>query len=131
MHSHNMTTQDMPLPTAQNADGSSGEQLAPDAPPVSPPVPRPHGTSPSRRAVVTAAGTSALTAGLTTASAAPASALSPATAPSTVPAATPPGTDPQAYTTVARAIAVYDEHDKPLAPAYLKVIDNGLPASRA
>ena len=87
--------------------------------------------SPSRRAVVTATGASALAAGLTAASAAPATALSPATTPSTAPATAPPGTDPRAFTTVARAIAVYDEHDSPLVPSYVKVIENGLPASRA
>ncbi|MGW1291047.1 FAD-dependent monooxygenase, partial [Streptomyces sp. NPDC002586] len=81
--------------------------------------------------MVTATGASALAAGLTTASAAPATALSPAIAPLTVPAEAPPGTDPQAYTTVARAIAVYDEHDQSLVPAYLKAIENGLPARRA
>ncbi|NUR00842.1 MAG: NAD(P)-binding protein [Streptomyces sp.] len=86
---------------------------------------------PSRRAVATATGVSVLAAGLTAASAAPATALSPAIAPLTVPAGAPPGTDPQAYTTVARAITVYDEHDRSLVPAYLKAIDNGLPASRA
>ncbi len=86
---------------------------------------------PSRRAVVTATGASALAAGLTAASITPATALSPATAPATAPAAVPPGVDPKAFTTVARAIAVYDEHDKSLVPTYLKAIDNGLPASRA
>lgn len=81
--------------------------------------------------MVTATGASALAAGLTAVSAVPATALSPATAPSTAPAAVPPGIDPKAYTTVARAIAVYDEHDKPLVPAYLKAVKNGLPASGA
>ncbi|GAB7035832.1 FAD-dependent oxidoreductase [Streptomyces sp. NPDC021749] len=85
--------------------------------------------------MVTATGASVLaaglTAGLTAASVSPATALSPAAAPSAAPAAVPPGTDPQAYTTVARAIAVYDEHDKPLVPTYLKAIENGLPTSRA
>ncbi|ANP51224.1 monoamine oxidase [Streptomyces griseochromogenes] len=100
-------------------------------PDVSIPSTRATDALPSRRAVVTATGASALSAGLTAASAAPATALSPATAPSTAPAAAPPGTDPRAYTTVARAICVYDEHDRPLVPAYLKVIENGLPASRA
>ncbi|BDM69340.1 hypothetical protein HEK616_28270 [Streptomyces nigrescens] len=43
----------------------------------------------------------------------------------------PPGIDPRAYTTVARAIAVYDEHDRSLVPTYLKAVENGLPTSRA
>ncbi|GHI02026.1 hypothetical protein Scel_03470 [Streptomyces cellostaticus] len=81
--------------------------------------------------MVTATGASALAAGLTAASVAPATALSPATAPSTAPATVPPGVDPTAYTTVARAIVVYDEHDKPLVPGYLKAVEQGLPASRA
>ncbi|MEV5878444.1 FAD-dependent oxidoreductase [Streptomyces sp. NPDC052101] len=108
-----MNTSDLTTATTQTTDASSD--------------PGSRGTRPSRRAVITATGASALAAGLTTASAAPASALSPALAPLTV----PPGTDPAAYTTVARAIAVYDEHDRPLVPAYLKAIENGLPASRA
>jgi monoamine oxidase len=72
-----------------------------------------------------------LAAGLAAASATPATALSPAALPSVAPAAVPPGTDPKAYTTVARAIAVYDDNDKPLVPTYLKVVENGLPARRA
>ncbi|MFB7473467.1 flavin monoamine oxidase family protein [Kitasatospora sp. NPDC056184] len=72
-------------------------------------------------------GASVLAAGLTTASAAPATALAPAVAPAVV----PPGTDEQAFTTVARAIAVYDEHDRPLVPGYLKIVRDGLPAARA
>lgn len=99
-----------------------------------PDIDTPLGT-PSRRSVVTATGASALAAGLAAASAGPATALSPATAPSTVPAAVPavapPGTDPRAYATVARAIAVYDEHDESLVPAYLRIVENGLPARRA
>lgn len=97
----------------KNTDASSEEQLASDASRASHPSPRSHGAQPSRRSVVTATGASALAAGFTAASVAPATALSPATAPSTAPAAVPPGLDPKAYTTVARAIAVYDEHDKP------------------
>ncbi|KUL34416.1 flavin-binding oxidoreductase [Streptomyces sp. NRRL F-4489] len=86
--------------------------------------------TPSRRSVVAATGASALAAGLATglASAAPATALSPGTAPAVAPADVPPGIDRKALTTVARAIAVYDEHDKPLVPTYLKIIKDGLPA---
>ncbi|MFD3659986.1 FAD-dependent oxidoreductase [Streptomyces sp. NPDC058659] len=87
--------------------------------------------APSRRSVVTATGASALAAGLAAASAGTATALSPATLPSTVPSVVPPGTDPGAYATVARAIAVYDEHDESLVPAYLRIVENGLPARRA
>ncbi|MFE7548592.1 flavin monoamine oxidase family protein [Streptomyces gardneri] len=98
-------------------------------------TPTPDISTPSRRSVVTATGASALAAGLAAASAGPATAWSPGTAPSTtptaVPAAAPPGTDPRAYATVARAIAVYDEHDEPLVPAYLRIVENGLPARRA
>ncbi|AQS66030.1 FAD-dependent oxidoreductase [Streptomyces pactum] len=92
--------------------------------------PAPHLTTPSRRSVVTVTGTSALAVGLTAASAASATALSPATAPAIPPAVVPPGTAPQAYRAVARAIAVYDQHDKPLVPAYVKAVNGGLPASR-
>lgn len=94
-------------------------------------APRSPGVRLSRRAVVAASGAGALAAGLTAASATPATALSPAAAPPPAPAAVPPGTDPKAYTTVARAIAVYDDNDTSLVPSYLKVIENGLPASRA
>ncbi|MFF8835443.1 flavin monoamine oxidase family protein [Streptomyces sp. NPDC015130] len=87
--------------------------------------------SPSRRSVVTATGASVLAAGLAAATAAPATAWSPATAPVTAPAAAPPGTDPRAYATVARAIAVYDGHDEPLVPRYLRIVENGLPARPA
>ena len=121
----------MSIPITKNTDASSGEERAADASPASHPLPPSHGGQPTRRAVVTATGASALAAGLTAASVAPASALSPATAPSTVPAAAPPGTDPKAYTTVARAIAVYDENDKSLVPAYVKAVESGLPAGRA
>ncbi|MFF2348322.1 flavin monoamine oxidase family protein [Kitasatospora sp. NPDC058115] len=86
---------------------------------------------PSRRSVVTVTGASVLAAGLTAASAVPAGALAPAAAPALAPAAAPPGTDEQAYTTVARAIAVYDEHDRPLVPGYLKIVRDGLPTARA
>ncbi|MFF7455507.1 flavin monoamine oxidase family protein [Kitasatospora sp. NPDC008115] len=90
---------------------------------------------PSRRSVVTITGASVLAAGLTAASAAPATALAPAAvpavAPAVAPAAVPPGTDEQAFTTVARAIAVYDEHDRPLVPGYLKIVRDGLPTGRA
>ncbi|PNE37080.1 flavin-binding oxidoreductase [Streptomyces noursei] len=120
----------MTTPSTKNTGVSSGEPLASDASPVSPPSPRPPGAQLSRRTVVTATGASALAAGLTAASVAPATALSPAVAPLTAPAAAPPGTDPTAYTTVARAIAVYDEHDRPLVPTYLKAVENGLPARR-
>ncbi|MFE6992125.1 FAD-dependent oxidoreductase [Streptomyces pharetrae] len=85
---------------------------------------------PSRRTLVTAAGASALAAGLTAASTSPATALSPATVPSIAPATTPPGVGSEAYTTVARAIVVHDEHDKPLTPRYLDVVEHGLPPSR-
>ncbi|MBA8977157.1 flavin monoamine oxidase family protein [Streptomyces calvus] len=97
----------------------------------SPRPPAPRATTPSRRSVVTATGASALAVGLTAASAASATALSPATAPAITPAAAPPGTDPDAYRTVARAVVVHDEHDKPLVPSYVKAVDNGLPAGRA
>ncbi|MEU9187308.1 FAD-dependent oxidoreductase [Streptomyces sp. NPDC048484] len=90
-----------------------------------------HGASPTRRSVVTVTGATALAAGLTAATIAPATALSPAAVPSTAPAAVPPGIGPTSYTTVARAIVVYDEHDKSLVPAYLKAVENGLPPSRA
>ncbi|MFD8543322.1 flavin monoamine oxidase family protein [Streptomyces sp. NPDC059649] len=124
----------MTLPSTNGPDASGEKQLASDALPATHAAPRSHEAQPSRRAVVTATGASALAAGLTAASlasAAPATALSPATAPSAAPAAVPPGIDPKAYTTVARAIAVYDDHDKSLVPTYLKAIENGLPASRA
>ncbi|MFE2556188.1 flavin monoamine oxidase family protein [Streptomyces sp. NPDC059352] len=107
-----MTTQNTPTPDANTSHGTSG-------------------ALPSRRSVVTVTGASALAAGLTAATVAPATAFSPATAPSAVPAAAPPGTDPRSYTTVARAIAVYDEHNESLVPAYLRAVENGLPASRA
>ncbi|MCK7622820.1 FAD-dependent oxidoreductase [Streptomyces sp. RS10V-4] len=91
---------------------------------------RPTGAArPSRRSVVAATGASALAAGLT--AAAPATALSPGSAPAAAPAAAPPGIDPTAFTTVARAVLVYDEHDRPLVPGYVKVIRDGLPAGRA
>ncbi|MER7519134.1 FAD-dependent oxidoreductase [Streptomyces sp. NPDC126499] len=80
--------------------------------------------------MVTASGATALAAGLTAASAAPATASPPGTVPATIPSSLPPGTDPSAYTTVARAIVVHDEHDRPLVPRYLKVVENGLPPSR-
>ncbi|MEU3991998.1 FAD-dependent oxidoreductase [Streptomyces platensis] len=131
MSTQDMNTPGVGIPSMKNTAASSEERLASDASCASHPSPRSHGAQPSRRSVVTATGASALAAGFTAASVAPATALSPATAPSTAPAAVPPGLDPKAYTTVARAIAVYDEHDKPLVPAYLKVIENGLPASRA
>lgn len=123
-----MSTQNLstPNPSTSNPSTSnlstqqSEEQLAPSASPASPP---------SRRAVVTATGASALAAGLAVASAAPATALSPA--PAIAPSTAPPGIDHQAYRTVARAIAVYDEHDNSLVPAYLRAIENGLPAGRA
>src|SRR4051794_16602540 len=83
-----------------------------------PPSPRTQDTAPTRRSVVTAAGATVLAAGLTTAAVAPATALSPVAVPSAAPAATPPGIDPRAYATVARAIVVYDEHDKSLVPSY-------------
>ncbi|MFE7191643.1 flavin monoamine oxidase family protein [Kitasatospora sp. NPDC057541] len=86
---------------------------------------------PSRRSVVTITGASVLAAGLTAASAAPATALAPGAAPAVVPSVVPAGTDEQAYTTVARAIAVYDEHDRPLVPGYLKIVRDGLPPARA
>ncbi|MER6360472.1 FAD-dependent oxidoreductase [Kitasatospora sp. NPDC001527] len=76
-------------------------------------------------------GASVLAAGLTAASAAPATALAPAVTPAVTPADVPPGTDEQAITTVARAIAVYDEHDRPLVPGYLKIVRDGLPPARA
>lgn len=117
MHAHNMSDPETALATTQNTDVAGEERTSP--------------SRPSRRAVVTATGASAVAAGLTAASAAPATALSPAAAPSIVPTDVPPGTDPQAYTTVARAIAVYDEHDQSLVPAYVKAIEDGLPASRA
>lgn len=82
---------------------------------------------PTRRTLVTATGASALAAGFVAATATPASAFSPATVPTTVPAALPPGVDPRAATTVARAIAVYDERNEPLIPTYRKVIEDGLP----
>ncbi len=90
--------------------------------------------APTRRSVVTAAGVTvtgatALAAGLN--SVVPATALSPAAPPLAAPAATPPGVDPARYTTVARAIAVYDQHDKPLVPSYLKAVEKGLPPSGA
>ncbi|MFF8031532.1 MULTISPECIES: flavin monoamine oxidase family protein [unclassified Streptomyces] len=81
--------------------------------------------------MVTATGASALAVGLTAASAASATALAPATAPAITPAAPPPGTAPEAYRTVARAVVVHDEHDKPLVPVYVRAVTNGLPTSRA
>ncbi|KUO18425.1 FAD-dependent oxidoreductase [Streptomyces dysideae] len=116
---------------ATSSEEQNEEHLAPSASHTSQPSPpSPDVPPPSRRAVVTATGASALAAGLAVASAAPATALSPAIAPSTAPATVPPGIDHQAYRTVARAIAVYDEHDNSLVPAYLRAIENGLPASR-
>ncbi|MFB8235853.1 flavin monoamine oxidase family protein [Kitasatospora purpeofusca] len=108
-------------------------------------VPRPGTTGvvpgPARRSVVTVTGVSVLAAGLTAAAAVPATALAPAAPPAVPPAAdpptpvpptaVPPGTDERAYTTVARAIAVHDDLDRPLAPGYLEIVRNGLPAGRA
>ncbi len=111
---------------------STHDTNAPDNSPL--PSPRTPGAPPTRRSVVTATGATVLAAGLTGAvatTATPATALSPAVVPQAAPAAAPPGTDPAAYTTVARAIVVYDEHDKPLVPSYLKAVENGLPPSRA
>ncbi|MYT29653.1 NAD(P)-binding protein [Streptomyces sp. SID8354] len=121
----------MAVPHPKKPGTSSGEPLASDASSASQPVPQPHDAQPSRRAIVAATGASVLAAGLTAASSTPALALSPATAPATAPTAAPPGTDPTAYTTVARAIAVYDQQDKPLVPTYLKAVEQGLPTSRA
>ncbi|MFB6894442.1 FAD-dependent oxidoreductase, partial [Kitasatospora sp. NPDC056327] len=87
--------------------------------------------APSRRSVVAVTGASVLAAGLAVAAAGPATALGPGTAPGAVPpGAVPPGTDERAYTTVARAIAVYDEQDRPLVPGYLKILRDGLPTGR-
>ncbi|MEU9350002.1 FAD-dependent oxidoreductase [Streptomyces griseoloalbus] len=132
MNTQNANTSGESTPSAKNpravveeqqpASGTHDTSLRPPAPRV---------TTPSRRSVVTATGASALAVGLTAASAASATALSPATAPVITPTAAPPGTDPKAYRTVARAVVVHDEHDKPLVPAYVKAVDNGLPASRA
>ncbi|MFB7376457.1 flavin monoamine oxidase family protein [Kitasatospora purpeofusca] len=95
---------------------------------------------PARRSVVAMTGASVLAVGLT-AAAVPAAALAPAAPPTVPPAAdpptavpptaVPPGTDERAYTTVARAIAVHDELDRPLAPGYLEIVRNGLPPGRA
>ncbi|MFI1353350.1 flavin monoamine oxidase family protein [Streptomyces sp. NPDC020898] len=104
--------------STQNPSTPVVSQSSPPSPQVPPP---------SRRAVVAATGASALAVGLAGASAAPATALSPALAPS----ASPPGIDHGAYRTVARAIAVYDEHDNSLVPGYLRTIENGLPTGRA
>ncbi|MGH3431686.1 MAG: FAD-dependent oxidoreductase, partial [Thermocrispum sp.] len=104
------------------------ERSAPDSPSASS-ASAPDGVRPSRRSVTKAAGASAFAVGISAASAAPATALSPSTLPVTVPTAAPPGTDEQAFATVARAIAVYDDNDEPLVPTYLKVIENGLPSS--
>ncbi|MEE4418312.1 FAD-dependent oxidoreductase [Streptomyces bugieae] len=131
MNSHDMSTPHVTVPSTSDPDASGEKQHASDALPATRPASRSHETQPSRRAVVTATGASALAAGLTAASIAPATALSPAIAPSAAPAAVPPGIDPRAYTTVARAIAVYDEHDRSLVPTYLKAVENGLPTSRA
>ncbi|MFJ9419380.1 flavin monoamine oxidase family protein [Streptomyces sp. NPDC101227] len=131
MNTQNMSTSEVSVPVTKNGNVSSGEQPASETSHTPYPAPPSHGAPPSRRSVVTATGASVLAVGLTAASAAPATALSPATAPSTAPAAVPPGVDRKAFTTVARAIVVYDEHDKPLVPAYVKAIENGLPASRA
>ncbi|WP_435885199.1 FAD-dependent oxidoreductase [Streptomyces tauricus] len=90
-----------------------------------------HNAPPTRRSVVTVTGATVLAAGLTAATASSATALSPAVAPSIAPAAVPPGIDPAAYTTVARAIVVFDKNDKPLVPSYLKAIESGLPSSGA
>lgn len=130
-----MSTHDISTPDAGNpsngAEAPVVERSAPDSPAPSPSRFAADGVPPSRRAVTVAAGASALAAGLSAASAAPATALSPSTLPVTVPAAAPPGTDEQAFTTVARAIAVYDDSDQSLIPAYLKAIENGLPSSGA
>lgn len=126
MSTQNLSTQNLSTQQQNLSTQQSEEQLAPSASHTAQPAP------PSRRAVVTATGVSALAAGLAVASAAPATALSPVTAPSTAPAKVPPpGIDRQAYRTVARAIAVYDEHDNSLVPGYLRAIENGLPAGRA
>ncbi|GAA4803894.1 flavin monoamine oxidase family protein [Streptomyces ziwulingensis] len=113
----------LPHPPAASPSGE-GRPVAQAAEPARP-------APPSRRAVVTATGASALAAGLAAASAAPATALSPGAVPPAAPAGVPPGIDRQAYRTVARAVVVHDEHDRPLVPGYLKIIENGLPARRA
>lgn len=113
------------------ANGSTDGHLVSEPPQAADRTPSLGGARPSRRTVVTATGVSALAVGLAAASAGPATALSPGTAPSTAPAAapggTPPGVPAEAYTAVARAIVVYDEHDTSLVPAYLKAVENGLP----
>ncbi|MFE9680369.1 flavin monoamine oxidase family protein [Streptomyces sp. NPDC006285] len=134
MTTHDMNTPDADLPDRTNTDLPSGRHQASDATDTdtSPlPPPRTPGAPPTRRSVVTVTGATALAAGLTAATVAPATALTPAVLPSAAPAATPPGVDPASYTKVARAIVVYDEHDKSLVPSYLKAVENGLPPSRA
>ncbi|MFS8198072.1 flavin monoamine oxidase family protein [Streptomyces sp. CWNU-52B] len=134
MSTHDMSTPDAGLPSRKSTDTSSEQHLTPEAShnsPAAPPAPRSPGARPTRRFVVTATGTTALAAGLTAATAAPATALRPAVAPATAPAAVPPGIDPASFTTVARAIVVYDQQDKSLVPSYLKAIEDGLPPRRA
>ncbi|MER7086390.1 MULTISPECIES: flavin monoamine oxidase family protein [Streptomyces rochei group] len=130
MNTQNANTSGTSTSSGTQVPATVAEQPAPGAQgaPTRPPAPR--RTTPSRRSVVTATGASALAVGLATASVAPATALTPATTPAVTPAAAPPGTDPEAYRTVARAVVVHDENDKPLVPAYVKAVNDGLPASR-
>ena len=82
---------------------------------------------PSRRSLVAATGASALAAGFVGGTATPASASAfapaPSVAPAAAPAAPPPTVDRDTYLTVARAITVHDEHDRPLVPRYVKASD--------
>ncbi|MFH9732876.1 flavin monoamine oxidase family protein [Streptomyces sp. NPDC017260] len=132
MNTQNAHTPGVSTPSGKKTHTAGEEQQPASAPhdtshrPSAPRVPLP-----SRRSVVTATGASALAVGLTAASTTSATALSPATAPAIAPAAAPPGTDPAAYRTVARAVVVHDEDDKPLVPSYVKVVNNGLPTGRS
>ncbi|MCW8098156.1 FAD-dependent oxidoreductase [Streptomyces tauricus] len=124
-----MSTHDMNTPDLTTSDAPT---KAVSTTPVSPSdLTMANNVPPTRRSVVTVTGATVLAAGLTAATASSATALSPAVAPSIAPAAVPPGIDPAAYTTVARAIVVFDKNDKPLVPSYLKAIESGLPSSGA
>ncbi|WP_345595936.1 flavin monoamine oxidase family protein [Streptomyces marokkonensis] len=131
MNTQNAHTSGDSTQSGKTPHAAGGErQPAPATRDTSPRPAVPHVTLPSRRSVVTATGASALAAGLTAASTTSATALAPA-APTITPAAAPPGTSPEAYRTVARAVVVHDEDDKPLVPSYVKAVNNGLPTGRA
>ncbi|MFS0693615.1 flavin monoamine oxidase family protein [Streptomyces nitrosporeus] len=84
--------------------------------------------SPSRRSLLAGATAGAAALAVTGPAAAPAAAV-PAAVPSAAPAAAP-GADWEACLTVARAILVRDEQDRPLVPSYREILlGKGLPRS--